>query len=469
MAIQLAYLQDFAGLLAKISTTYAQLWARMCETTKHDCGLIHFQWIRVSIHPVHICPYLSMSKLNASQCLPLPGNAGKLEICEGHQDLDLSRQSLQSCDLSKFSIVQPLISVPGCSLKSLCQVQISSGCDELQQWAIAFQVLVECSPCTAGSHKNTSHPNGINDCLSIRDFDSIFFCCNRQQFRKGPAKFSDTVQYHDAAWNSGNMKSSWVYMGRPRRRKRRTRRNNICSAWLMNLKLGRVKLQWKGLSRQWNPIISHSLSLSLSLSFSLFRISSLLRLRAARPQRCSTMPRQRPRNQHPWRPSKSCRTLQWNSQQQNSTNTTSGDSGDSSDSSHKFCSMQCPRQTFAELNSRRLHRADPSDVYFWPNFIKLFKTIPYHMTCKEVDQHKRCLMLARFDHPVSAKETRRNIITLASVSGTETISDSMFRLLRLPLIKAHEVSRFCHTLSLGIFELSNPSSLLTGSDGWKNH
>jgi len=74
-------------------------------------------------------------------------------------------------------------------------------------------------------------------------------------------------------------------------------------------------------------------------------------------------------------------------------------------------------------------------------------------------------MLARFDHPVSAKETRRNIITLASVSGTETISDSMFRLLRLPLIKAHEVSRFCHTLSLGIFELSNPSSLLTGSDG----
>ena len=118
------------------------------------------------------------------------------------------------------------------------------------------------------------------------------------------------------------------------------------------------------------------LSLPLSLSFSLFRISSLLRLRAARPQRCSTMPRQRPRNQHPWRRSKSCRTLQWNSQQQNSTNTTSGDSGDSS---HKFCSMQCPRQTFAELNSRRLHRADPSDVYCWPNFIKLFKTIPYHV------------------------------------------------------------------------------------------
>ena len=228
-------------------------------------------WLRIDTFPMNpclnpSCPYLPMSKLNASQCLPLPGNARKLEICEGHQDLDLSRQSLQSCDLSKFSIVQPLISVPGCSLKSLCQVQISSGCDELQQWAIAFQVLVECSPCTAGSHKNTSHPNGINDCLSIRDFDSIFFCCNRQQFRKGPAKFSDTVQYHDAAWNSGNMKSSWVYMGRPRRRKRRTRRNNICSAWLMNLKLGRVKLQWKGLSRQWNPIISHSLSLSLSLS-----------------------------------------------------------------------------------------------------------------------------------------------------------------------------------------------------------
>jgi len=78
-------------------------------------------WLRIDTFPMNpclnpSCPYLSMSKLNASQCLPpLPGNAGKLEICEGHQDLDLSWQSLQSCDLSKFSIVQPLISVPGCS------------------------------------------------------------------------------------------------------------------------------------------------------------------------------------------------------------------------------------------------------------------------------------------------------------------------------------------------------------------
>ena len=93
---------------------------------------------------------------------------------------------------------------------------------------------------------------------------------------------------------------------------------------------------------------SHYIPLSLPLSLSLslcFGISSLLRLRAARPRRCSTMPRQRPRNQHPWRRSKSCRTLQWNSQKQNSTNTTSGDPSDSSNSSDNAMSKANLRRT----------------------------------------------------------------------------------------------------------------------------
>ena len=125
--------------------------SRLIQTECHQCI---FEFIR------QVCLFLCMTPNSIQPSIPHPARA--LEICKGNKDLDLRpfRQTFPN-KKAKAQKAEALPTSPESKRANefvqypLYPLESSCG-DKLQQWAVAFQVLVESSPyCPSGTARHT--------------------------------------------------------------------------------------------------------------------------------------------------------------------------------------------------------------------------------------------------------------------------------------------------------------------------
>ena len=125
--------------------------SRLIQTECHQCI---FEYIR------RVCLFLCMTPNSIQPSIPHPARA--LEICKGNKDLDLRpfRQTFPN-KKAKAQKAEALPTSPESKRANefvqypLYPLESSCG-DKLQQWAVAFQVLVESSPyCPSGTARHT--------------------------------------------------------------------------------------------------------------------------------------------------------------------------------------------------------------------------------------------------------------------------------------------------------------------------